>query len=265
MALDGRVAIVTGGAKGIGYAIARRFLHDGAKVVIADNDEKAGNLAASELSELGDIIAVGCNVAERLDVHNLVAAALDRFGDVDILVNNAGVVNKAAFLDLDEAEFSRVLDINLKGAFLCGQAVARHLVDKVKRGGPAGAIINMSSVNAVFAIPDQVAYSVSKGGLSQLTKVMALSLAPHGIRVNAIGPGSIMTDLLKGVVEDEAATRKVLSRTPLGRIGEPREIAAIASFLASDEASYITGQTIYADGGRLPLNYTVEVGKRDDD
>ncbi|MBP0616236.1 SDR family NAD(P)-dependent oxidoreductase [Jiella mangrovi] len=264
MALDGRVAIVTGGAKGIGYAIARRFLHDGAKVVIADSDEKAGNQAVEELADFGDVVAVGCNVAERLDVHNLLAAALDRFGDVDILVNNAGVVSKASFLELEEADFTRVLDVNLKGAFLCGQAVARHLVDKVKRGGPAGSIVNMSSVNAVFALPDQVAYSVSKGGLSQLTKVMALSLAAHGIRVNAIGPGSIMTDLLKGVVDDEAAMRKVLSRTPLGRIGEPREIAAIASFLASDEASYITGQTIFADGGRLPLNYTVEVGSQDE-
>ncbi|MCE7030818.1 SDR family NAD(P)-dependent oxidoreductase [Jiella avicenniae] len=265
MALDGRVAIVTGGAKGIGYAVARRFLHDGAKVVIADTDEKAGNLAAEELGDLGDVVAVGCNVAERLDVHNLLAAALDRFGDVDILVNNAGIVHKADFLDLDEADFSRVLDVNLKGAFLCGQAVARHLVDKVKGGGPAGAIVNVSSINAVFALADQVAYSVSKGGINQLTKVMALSLAPHGIRVNAVGPGSIMTDLLKGVVADEAATRTVLSRTPLGRIGEPREIAAIASFLASDEASYVTGQTIYADGGRMPLNYTVKVGSRDEE
>ncbi len=260
MALDGRVAIVTGGAKGIGYAVVRRFLHDGARVVIADTDEKAGNVAAEELSDFGDVIAVGCNVAERLDVHNLIAAALDRFGDVDILVNNAGIVHKTGFLDLDEADFSRVLDVNLKGAFLCGQAVARHLVEKVNGGGAPGAIVNMSSVNAVFALPDQVAYSVSKGGINQLTKVMALSLAPYGIRVNAVGPGSIMTDLLKGVVSDQAAMRKVLSRTPLGRIGEPREIAAIASFLASDEASYISGQTIYADGGRLPLNYTVEVG-----
>ncbi|MBO0903793.1 SDR family NAD(P)-dependent oxidoreductase [Jiella sonneratiae] len=265
MALDGRVAIVTGGAKGIGYAVARRFLHDGAKVVIADSDEKANTVAAEELADFGEVLAVGCNVAERLDVHNLLAAALDRFGDVDILVNNAGIVNKANFLDLDEADFSRVLDVNLKGAFLCGQAVARHLVDKVKRGGPAGTIVNMSSVNAVFAIPDQVAYSVSKGGINQLTKVMALSLARYGIRVNAIGPGSIMTDILKSVVADAAATRKVLSRTPLGRIGEPREIAAIASFLASDEASYVTGQTLYADGGRLPLNYTVEVAEADED
>ncbi len=263
MALDGKIAIVTGGAKGIGYAIARRFLEDGAKVVIADVDEKAGTAAAAELGELGEVRSIVCNVADRLHVHNLLAAALDQFGDVDILVNNAGIVHKADFLDLDEEAFDRVLNINLKGSFLCGQAVARHLVEKVKAGGAPGAIVNMSSVNAVFAIADQVGYSVSKGGVNQLTKVMALSLAPHGIRVNAIGPGSIMTDMLRAVAEDKEASRRILSRTPLGRIGQPEEIAAIAAFLASDDASYITGQTIYADGGRLGLNYTVNVAEDD--
>jgi NAD(P)-dependent dehydrogenase (short-subunit alcohol dehydrogenase family) len=152
-----------------------------------------------------------------------------------------------------------VLRVNLKGAFLCSQAVARHMVERIEAGATPGAIVNMSSVNAVFAIADQVPYSVSKGGISQLTKVTALALAPYGIRVNAIGPGSISTEMLESVMADPEARRRVLSRTPLGRIGEPREIAAIAAFLASDEASYITGQTIYADGGRLPLNYTVAV------
>ena len=259
MALDGKVAIVTGGAKGIGYAIARRYLQDGAKVVVADIDEKTANAAAGELSELGEIRAVGCNVAERLHVHNLVATALDVFGDIDILVNNAGIVNKGDFLDLDEEGFDKVLAVNLKGSFLCGQAVARHLVAKVKDGGPAGTIINMSSINAIFAIADQVGYSVSKGGVNQLTKVMSLSLAPYGIRVNAIGPGSIMTDILRSVADDEAAMHRILSRTPLGRVGDPDEVASVAAFLASDDASYITGQTIYPDGGRLNLNYTVKV------
>ena len=133
------------------------------------------------------------------------------------------------------------------------------MVERIGEGGTPGAIVNMSSVNAVFAIANQVPYSVSKGGINQLTKVMALALAPHGIRVNAIGPGSIMTDMLAGAMDDPEARKRILSRTPLGRIGEPAEIAAIAAFLASDEASYITGQTIYADGGRLPLNYTVPV------
>jgi NAD(P)-dependent dehydrogenase (short-subunit alcohol dehydrogenase family) len=259
MLLDNKVAVVTGGAKGIGYAIARRFLEEGARVVIADVDDEAGPRAVAELGGIGEIRYVECDVGERLDVRNLVAATIDGFGDIDILVNNAAILVKADFLDLDPEDFDRVLRVNLKGAFLCGQAVARHMVERIKSGGRPGAIVNLSSVNAVFAIPDQVPYSVSKGGLSQLTKVMALSLAAYGIRVNAIGPGSIATEMLESVMNNPAVRNTILSRTPLGRIGEPREIAAIAAFLASDEASYITGQTIYADGGRLPLNYTVPV------
>jgi NAD(P)-dependent dehydrogenase (short-subunit alcohol dehydrogenase family) len=152
-----------------------------------------------------------------------------------------------------------VLRTNLKGAFLVGQAAARRMVAQVKAGKPPGAIINMSSINAVVAIPNQVPYCVSKGGLAQLTKVMALSLAPYGIRANAIGPGSIMTDILKAVGTDREAKRRILARTPLGRIGEPEEIAAIAVFLAGQDSSYITGQTLYADGGRLGLNYVMPV------
>ena len=259
MLLDNKVAIITGGGRGIGYAITRRFLEEGARVVIADIDNEAGAQAAEELKVFGEVRFVECDVGERLDVRNLLAATVDAFGDVDVLVNNAAILAKGAFLDLDEADFDRVLRVNLKGAFLCSQAVARHMVERVEAGATPGAIVNMSSVNAVFAIADQVPYSVSKGGISQLTKVTALALAPYGIRVNAIGPGSISTEMLESVMADPEARRRVLSRTPLGRIGEPREIAAIAAFLASDEASYITGQTIYADGGRLPLNYTVAV------
>lgn len=257
MTLENKVAIVTGGAGGIGLAIASRFLRDGAKVVIADIDDERGEAAEAELKEIGEAAYVHCDVAEKLDVRNLVASTLNIHGDIDILVNNAGVVAGADFLDLEEADFDRVISVNLKGAFLCSQAVARHLVDRVEAGGAAGTIINLSSINAVVAIADQVPYSISKGGLNQLTRVTALALAPYGIRVNAIGPGSIQTDMLAAVNEDEAAKARILSRTPLGRIGDPREIASIAAFLASDEASYITGQTIYADGGRLPLNYTV--------
>ena len=259
MLLENKVAVVTGGAKGIGRAIARRFLEEGARVVIADTDDDAGPALVEELKPLGRIRYVECDVGERLDVRNMVAATVDAFGDIDVLVNNAAILVKADFLNLDPEDFDRVLRVNLKGAFLCSQAVARHMVERIKEGGVPGAIVNLSSVNAVFAIPDQVPYSVSKGGLSQLTKVMALSLAPHGIRVNAIGPGSIATDMLESVMSNPAVRNTILSRTPLGRIGEPREIAAIAAFLASDQASYVTGQTIYADGGRLPLNYTVPV------
>jgi len=258
MTLDGKTAIVTGGAGGIGYAIAERFLNDGARVVIADVDLAGGRRAEADLGRLGQARFVRTDVGRKLDVHNLVAATVDAFGDVDILVNNAGIVHAADFLDLKEEDFDRVLAVNLKGAFLAGQAAARFMVDKVKAGGAPGAIVNMSSVNAVFALPEQLAYSVSKGGVAQLTKAMALSLAPWGIRVNAIGPGSIATDMLAAVIAGSEGRERILSRTPLGRVGEPSEIAAIAAFLASDEASYITGQTIYADGGRLALNYTVK-------
>ena len=259
MLLENKVAIVTGGARGIGHAIARRFLEEGARVVIADVDEDAGSRAVQDLGAYGAVRFVACDVGERLDVHNLVATTADAFGSVDALVNNAGILASGDFLELEEADFDRVIRTNLKGAFLCGQAVARAMVEHIAEGGAPGAIVNMSSVNAVFAIANQVPYSVSKGGINQLTKVMALALAPHGIRVNAIGPGSINTEMLATVMDDPEARKRILSRTPLGRIGEPSEVAAIAAFLVSDEASYITGQTIYADGGRLPLNYTVPV------
>lgn len=259
MALDGKTAIVTGAAGGIGYAIAERFLREGARVMFADIDVEKGERAEADLQKLGDARFVKADVSKRLDVHNMVAATIDAFGDIDVLVNNAGIVHGAEFLEISEDDFDRVLAVNLKGSFLAGQAVARFMVDKVNDGKPAGAIVNMSSINAVFAIPNQVPYSISKGGVMQLTKVMALALAPYGIRVNAIGPGSIMTDMLSAVNADPAAKNRILSRTPMGRIGEPSEIASVAAFLASDNASYITGQTIYADGGRLPLNYTVPV------
>jgi glucose 1-dehydrogenase len=258
MQLENKVAIVTGGARGIGFAVARRYAAEGAKVVIADVDSVAGEAAARALDS-GRGRFVAADVGDRHDAGNVVEAACRQFGGLDILVNNAGIVHGADFLDLEEADFDRVLRINLKGAFLVGQAAARRMVAQVKAGKPPGAIINMSSINAVVAIPNQVPYCVSKGGLAQLTKVMALSLAPYGIRANAIGPGSIMTDILKAVGTDREAKRRILARTPLGRIGEPDEIAAIAVFLAGPDSSYITGQTVYADGGRLGLNYVMPV------
>jgi NAD(P)-dependent dehydrogenase (short-subunit alcohol dehydrogenase family) len=259
MTLLNKVAIVTGGAKGIGLAIAKRFAADGARVVIADVDEDAGSRAVEEIGAVGAVRFIRCDVGDKAEVDNLVAATVRAWGSVDVLVANAGVAKGADFLDVTEADFDAVLRVNLKGVFLTGQAVARQMVKQVKDGGAPGAIVNMSSVNAVVAIANLAAYSASKGGINQLTKVMALSLAPYGIRVNAIGPGSIMTDMLSSVNSDPEAKRRLLSRTPLGRIGEPDEIAAVAAFLASDDASYVTGQTIYADGGRLPLNYTVAV------
>jgi len=253
--LSGKVAIVTGGARGIGRAVAARLAEEGMSVMVADVDDEEGEKTAAALGEA--VRFTECDVSEKLDVRNLLAATIDAFGDVHVLVNNAGIVGGAQFLELTEEDFDRVLAVNLKGAFLVSQAVAKHMVERVKAGGPGGAIVNMSSINAVFALPQQVPYSVSKGGLAQLTRAAALALAPHRIRVNAVGPGSIDTAMLASVNRDAAARKMVLSRTPMGRIGQPEEIAAVVAFLASDDASYVTGQTVYADGGRLPLNYVV--------
>jgi glucose 1-dehydrogenase len=253
--LADKVAIVTGGARGIGLAVARRFLREGARVTIADVDRSAGDAAQRALGP--GCLFVAADVGDAREAARLVTETLNAFGNLDILVNNAGIVHSADFLDIAETDFDRVLRVNLKGAFLVGQAAARQMVAQVKSGRSPGAIVNMSSINAVVAIPNQVPYCVAKGGLAQLTRVMALSLAPHGIRVNAIGPGSIMTDILKAVANDRQAMEKILMRTPLGRIADPDEIAAVAVFLVSSEASYISGQTVYADGGRLALNYTV--------
>jgi NAD(P)-dependent dehydrogenase (short-subunit alcohol dehydrogenase family) len=248
-----KTAIVTGAARGIGLACARRFVAEGAKVLIADIDDKAGAAAAQAFGAAAHYFH--CDVGDAASVTAMIKEAETTFGGIDILVNNAGIVHGADFLDLTEADFDRVLRVNLKGAFLVAQGVARHLVAAKKQG----AIVNIASINSVVAIPNQTPYSVSKGGLLQLTRVMAMALAPHGIRVNAIGPGSIMTDLLKAVGSDKEAKRRILSRTPLGRIGEPDEVASVAAFLASSDASYITGEIIYVDGGRLALNYTVPV------
>jgi NAD(P)-dependent dehydrogenase (short-subunit alcohol dehydrogenase family) len=264
MPFTDKVVLITGGAKGIGLACAARFAADGAKVIIADINEEEGQLSCETIrTEDGDASFLHCDVSKKLDVRNMVAASVDLHGRIDVLVNNAGIVASGDFLEISEKDFDAVIKVNLRGAFLVGQAVARQMVaqmENVEEGGnqpQPGVIVNMSSVNAVLAIPTQVPYTVSKGGVNQLTKVMALSLASHGIRVNAVGPGSIQTDILQAVASDKEAYDRIRARTPLGRIGDPAEVASIAAFLASKDASYITGQTIYADGGRIPLNYMV--------
>ncbi|WP_295998081.1 SDR family NAD(P)-dependent oxidoreductase [Rugamonas sp.] len=252
MKLSDKVAIVTGATQGIGLACAQRLIAEGAKVMLVDIKQHCAQVAEA-LGEAARFCAA--DVSQKADVDAMVAATMAAFGRIDILINNAGVTHAADFLDLTEDDFDRVLRINLKSMFLCGQAAAREMVKQ-----QSGCIINMSSVNAELAIPNQVPYVVSKGGINQLTKVMALNLAPHGVRVNGIGPGTILTELAKkAVLGSPEARHTILSRTPLGRCGEPEEVASIAAFLASDDASYMTGQTLYVDGGRLALNYTVPV------
>jgi glucose 1-dehydrogenase len=255
MKLKNKVAIITGAARGIGLACAKRFAAEGAKVIIADVLDETGSAEAQRLGAT----YFHCDVSNSSDVNALVGAVAKQFGAIDILMNNAAISINGDFLDITEAEYDKVIDINLKGSFLMLQACARQMVAQVAKGRAAGSIINMSSVNDTLAIPAIVSYCMAKGGVSQLTRATSIYLAPHGIRVNAIGPGSIMTDMLKAVVSDKEAMHRVMSRTPMARVGEPSEIASIAAFLASDDASYVTGQTIYADGGRMPLNYTVPV------
>jgi NAD(P)-dependent dehydrogenase (short-subunit alcohol dehydrogenase family) len=261
MRLKGKVALVTGAAGGIGLACARRFADEGAKVVLCDIDAARGEQAAEEIQASGaDALFVLCDVGDKAQVDAAVESAVAAFGRLDCAVANAGIVHGCDFLDLAEADFDRVLRVNLKGVFLTGQAAARRMVAQgPDETGVAGTIINMSSINAVVAIPTITPYVVAKGGVNQLTKVMSLALADKGIRVNAIGPGSIMTDMVKTVNDNPEAMRSLLSRTPMGRIGAPEEIASVALFLASSDSSYVTGQTIYPDGGRLGLNYTVPV------
>ena len=250
-----QVVIVTGGAQGIGRACVEAFAAEGAAVVIADIDADGGAKTAEAIKAQGGRAAfIQTDVGDAGQAQRLVDQTLATFGRLDVLINNAGIIKTADFLEISEADFDAVLRVNLKGVFLVGQAAARAMVRQGK-----GAIVNMSSANAVVAIPNQVPYVTSKGAVNQLTKVMALALADKGVRVNAIGPGSILTDLLQVVMNDDAARRRILSRTPMGRCGEPAEVAKVALFLASDDASYLTGQCIYPDGGRLALNYTVPV------
>lgn len=250
--LQGCVCIVTGGAQGIGEACVRRFAADGAKPVILDVDDARGQALAQELD---DALYVRCDVGDKVQVDALVAQVLAAHGRIDVLVNNAGIFRAADFLDVTEADFDAVLRVNLKGSFLVGQAVARAMAAS---GG--GAIVNMSSVNGVLAIPNISSYNVSKGGVNQLTRVMALALADRNIRVNAVAPGTIATELAaKAVLTSDEARNKIMSRTPMKRLGEPSEIADVVAWLASDAASYVTGEIVTVDGGRMTLNYTVPV------
>ena len=247
----GRVCLITGAAQGIGAACARRFAAEGAHVVLADVDDARGAALAAELSGR----YVHCDVGEKAQVDPLVQQALAWKGRIDVLVNNAGIFRAADFLEVTEEDFDAVLRVNIKGAFLVGQAVARAMAQAGR-----GSIVNMSSVNGTLAIPNIASYNVSKGGINQLTRVMALALAPHHIRVNAVAPGTIATELAaKAVLTSDEAKKKIMSRTPMGRLGEPSEIADVVAWLASDAASYVTGEIVTVDGGRMTLNYTMPV------
>lgn len=255
MDLKDKTAIVTGAAQGIGFSIAEAFLREGARVMILDVNEERGMSSAEELATKGGSIDfVQADLSYAADIANAVERTIERFGGIDICVNNAGVTHRCDLMEFPLEEFDRVMAINVRGPFILSQMVARHMIETERRGS----IVNITSVNAVLCLPDNPAYITSKGGLTQLTKAMSVALAPKGIRVNAVGPGSTNTELQRsGMSRNETLRKMVLSRTPLGRLGEPEEVAEAVVFLASDKASYITGQCLYVEGGRLPLNFTM--------
>jgi NAD(P)-dependent dehydrogenase (short-subunit alcohol dehydrogenase family) len=253
---DGKVAIVTGAAQGIGKACAERLFAEGASVVLADiQAELAGKVARSLDPDGPRAIALACDVGKRPQIAELIDTVVARHGRIDIMVNNAATSSTTPAMDLTEEELDRVLDVNLKGCFFGTQEAARVM----QRQATGGSIVNMSSAQAELVIPDRVPYGISKAAINQITRIFAIALARQNIRVNAVGPGTILTPLVVGINRNEAAYRRILSRTPMGRVGRADEVSGIVSFLASEDASYITGQTIYADGGRAYLNYTVPV------
>ena len=243
------LALITGGAQGIGRACAEALQADGYDLILSDINADTLNATAAELGA----VALPCDMGDAEAVNAMFDTIAANHGPLSALVNNAGVAMPGDFLTYDLNAFDTVIGINLRGTFIAMQRAGRMMVD----AGIKGAMVNMSSINAQVAIPGIPAYCASKGGVMQLTKVAALALAKHGIRVNAVGPGSIDTAMMAGVNANPDAMKMAMSRTPLGRMGSAREIGDIVAFLCSPKAGYITGETIYADGGRLALNYTV--------
>jgi NAD(P)-dependent dehydrogenase (short-subunit alcohol dehydrogenase family) len=255
MRLEGKVAVVTGAARGIGRACAERLLTDGAKVVIADIDQAGLHETAASIGSPDQVFAVVTDVSKKDQVEALIVAAVEKFDRLDIMVNNAGIAMVQDFLEVTKADYDKVLGVNLEGAFWGTQASARQMISQ----GGGGVIINMSSINSGLANPRVATYAITKGGMNQITSTAAVAFASHGIRVVGVGPGTIDTDMIHSGFVSDASTHGILSRTPLGRYGKASEVASVVSFLASEDASYITGETIYPDGGRRVLNYTVPV------
>lgn len=241
-------ALVTGAAQGIGLACAEALLADGYRVAM--NDINAESLQNSAHSLGNDVVSIAGDVGQLDFIRSLFERVESDVGPVKVLVNNAGISLPGDFLNYADEDFIRVLSVNLAAPF----AATKHAANAMIKHNIKGSIINLSSVNAKVAFPTIPAYCASKGGIMQLTKSAALALAPYGIRVNAVGPGSIDTAMLSRVNASQRALDAVLTRTPLKRVGTPREVADVVTFLASDKASYITGETIYIDGGRLSLN-----------
>ncbi|HUZ03589.1 MAG TPA: SDR family NAD(P)-dependent oxidoreductase [Thermomicrobiaceae bacterium] len=245
--LVGDVAIVTGGSQGIGRVVADRLAAEGAAVAILARTEGTVRAAADELAAAGaEALGVPCDVTDRAQVRAAVERVIERFGRLSILVNHAGVFRHAPFADVSDEMWNELLHVNLTGMFIVAQEVAREMI----RLGAGGRIVNMSSAAAHMAHSDQMVYGVTKAGIEAMTRAMAFDLAPYGIVVNAVAPGTIQTSFSVGNLSREAVDERV-RRIPLGRLGDPAEVAAVIAMLASPDASYVTGVVIPIDGGLI--------------
>ncbi len=243
------VVVVTGSARGIGRRIAERFYEAGAKVALCSISKTGKEELMQEIAgdDRSRIMALPCDVSQPEDVANFLQAVVDKFGTIDVLVNNAGIYSKEDTCDVSEAQFDKVLDANLKSVFFACQWFFKHHID----AGTTGNVVNIASVSSVTYVPDNALYNVSKAGVVTLTKTFARDMGKHGIRVNAVGPGSIPTDLNAALYADPQKEIDLCKKIPLGRRGTKDDIANCVLFLASEESDYLTGQVIYAEGGWL--------------
>jgi 3-oxoacyl-[acyl-carrier protein] reductase len=246
--LSGKAVLVSGGSSGIGRATVRRFLEEGSRVVFCGIDADEVREVVGELTPLGSVDGLACDVSVEDDVVRLVAEAERVLGAIDVLINNAGIARRDRFLDITPEQWDRVLQVNLRGMFLVAQAVARHMV---ARG--AGVIVNMASTNALGGEEELAHYNASKGGVLQLTRTMAVELGRHGVRVNCLCPGFIRTPLNDAISDEAFVEAYEREKIPLGRAGTPEEVAAAYAFLASDDASFIHGEALVIDGGQLAV------------
>lgn len=245
-----KVVIITGARQGMGRTHALTLAKAGAKVVVSDISQEDCQKVVEEIEKKGgEALAIKCDVSKKKEVEEMVKKTVKKFGKIDVLVNNAGICQFKSFLELTEEEWNRTLDINLKGYFLCAQAVAKEMAKQ-----KSGVIINIASVamgQQGIGFPNIAHYCASKGGIVGMTEALAVELAPHNIRVNAVSPGMIETPMISSIKQDPKTMEAMLARVPMHRAGKPEEISNLVLFLASDESSYMTGSTVVVDGGWL--------------